>query len=187
MGRESDITQLLREWSGGNQGAGEAVMALLYDELRQCAERLFAGENSGHTLQPTALVHEACARLMNANLTLQDQTHFFALAARVMKRQLIDHANARRAQKRGGGAVHVTLSHADQAIIDKDVMLIDLADALEELQALDPRKAELIELQYFGGLSIQEIEQTTGLSTATIGRDLRFARAWLKDRLRHKD
>jgi len=183
MQAEREITVLLRNWSNGDERSRELAMTVIYDELRRCAGRLFSRENSGHTLQPTALVHEACARLMDADISWQDQTHFFALSARVMKRLLIDHANARRAQKRGGDAVHVTLSQADSAANSTDVLLIDLADALEELEALDDRKARLIEMQYFGGLTVAEMEVATGLSSATIGRELRFARAWLKDRL----
>lgn len=183
MGEEIEITGLLNDWGNGDAKAGEALTPLVYDELHQCAQRLFRGENTGHTLQPTALVHEAYAKLVNIDVSWQDRAHFFALAARMMKRLLINHANARRAAKRGGDNIQVTLDDRNTPGETADAMLLDLTDALSALEEFDQRKAHLIELQYFGGLSVKEIEAVTGISSATIGRELRFARAWLKDQL----
>lgn len=181
MDSRIEITGLLNDWGKGDAGAGEALTPLIYDELHRCAERLFRGERPGHTLQPTALVHEAYARLVHVDVSWRDRAHFYALAARMMKRLLINHANARLAAKRGGDAIHVTLNEDQAAAVDAP--LIELTDALAELESTDARKAELVELKYFGGLTTEEIAAVTGLSVATIGRDLRFARAWLKDKL----
>lgn len=183
MTKEREITGLLNEWSKGDAAAGEELTPLIYDELHRCAARLFRGENAAHTLQPTALVHEAYAKLINVDMSWRDRTHFYALAARMMKRLLINHANGRNAAKRGGSAVHVTLDDDRLPADGVDAPLLDLTDALSALEEFDPRKAELIELKYFGGLTTEEIAIVTNLSVATIGRDLRFARAWLKDQI----
>lgn len=183
MTQNAEITGLLHEWSNGDVKAGDALTPLIYDELHRCAQRLFRNENPGHTLQPTALVHEAYAKLINVDVSWRDRTHFFALAARMMKRLLINHANARRAVKRGGDHIHVTLNDANAPGESADALLIDLTDALSALEKFDERKAKLVELQYFGGLSVKEMEAVTNLSSATIGRELRFARAWLRDHM----
>jgi RNA polymerase sigma factor (TIGR02999 family) len=183
MGGSGDITGLLNAWSDGDAAAGEALTPLVYDELHRISARLFRGEKGAHTLQPTALVHEAYVKLVKADVTWQGRSHFYALAARMMKRLLINHAEARRAEKRGGGAVHVTLEDGLVKDAPEDIALLALTDAIGALEAMDPRKAELIQLQYFGGLSLAEIETVTGLSQSTIVRDLRFARAWLKTEL----
>ncbi|MEZ5921068.1 MAG: ECF-type sigma factor [Parvularculaceae bacterium] len=182
MAGDEDITRLLREWSGGSATAGEALTPLVYDELHRAAARLFRRENAGHTLQPTALVHEAYAKLVNADVSWRDRAHFYALSARMMRRLLINYANQRLADKRGGDAARITLFD-NVAAPDIDAALIDLTDALDELEHHDARKAQLIELQYFGGLSLEEIAEATNISTATVTRDLRFARAWLKEKL----
>ena len=140
-------------------------------------------ERAGHTIQPTALVHEAYLKLHGADVDWADRTHFYALCARTMRRLLVNHAAARSAQKRGGGDLRVTLTDGLGAQPDTDADLLDLADALDALAALDPEKAELVELRYFGGLTIAEMEEYCGLSSATIGRHLRFARAWMRDRM----
>ena len=177
-----DITRLLNDWAGGDDAAGDALAPLVYDELRELAERLFRSERRGHTLQPTALVHEVYGRLVDVDVAWQDRAHFYALAARMMRRLLVDHAKARSAAKRGGG-LRVTLDEASLPAGDADAELLDLDEALTALAELDPRKAELIQLQYFGGLSFKEMEAVTGLSSSSLDRDLRMARAWLKDRL----
>jgi RNA polymerase sigma factor (TIGR02999 family) len=187
MGKSGEITGLLQEWGKGDRAAGDALTPLIYDELHRCAKRLFRSENASHTLQPTALVNEAYAKLVDVEISWQDRAHFYALAARMMKRLLINHAHARNAAKRGGDAIRVTLDESHDRSGDADAVLLDLTDALEALEKIDPRKAELIELQYFGGLTLAEMEEATGLSPATIGRDLRFARAWLKDQMTGKD
>ena len=183
MAGAPEITVLLKDWGKGDQKAGDQLTPLIYDELQRHAARLFRGENPAHTLQPTALVHEAYAKLINVEVSWQDRSHFYAMAARMMKRLLINHANARKAAKRGGGAIHVTFEEGQIADEGDDALLLDLTEALSDLEQIDARKAELVELQYFGGLTLEEMQNVTGLSPATIGRDLRFARAWLKDRL----
>lgn len=183
MTGEGEITGLLNDWGKGDAEAGDALMPLVYDELHRCADRLFRRESAGHTLQPTALVHEAFAKLVKIEVPWQDRSHFYALSARMMKRLLINHANARMAAKRGGGAIMVTLDDGLVSANGSDLQLVELADALSALEEFDPRKAELVELKYFGGLSTEEMASVTGLSVATIGRDLRFARAWLKAEL----
>lgn len=183
MTSSPELTGLLKNWGDGDPAAGDALMPLIYDELHKRAARLFKGENPAHTLQPTALVHEAYAKLIGVEVEWKDRAHFYALAARMMKRLLINHANARLAAKRGGHAVKVTLIDAQMPGANTDSDLLDLAEALKKLAVHDARKAELVELKYFGGMTTEEIAAVTNLSVATIGRDLRFARAWLKDQL----
>ena len=183
MDAPGDVTQLLNQWAGGDEQAGEALTPLVYDELHKIAARLFRSERSGHTLQPTALVHEAYANLVGADISWQGRAHFYSLAARMMRRLLVNHANAKNAAKRGGGAVRVTLDESRTPAADDSAELLDLDEALTRLAEMDERKAELIQLQYFGGLSFKEMEEVTGLSSSTLDRDLRFARAWLKDQL----
>ncbi|MEM8984929.1 MAG: ECF-type sigma factor [Pseudomonadota bacterium] len=183
MGKSGDITQLLNRWIGGDSAAGDALAPLVYDELRRRAGRVFAGECVGHTLQPTALVNEAFAALVRVDITWQDRAHFFALAARMMRRLLVNHANAKLADKRGGGVLKVTLDPAAVTSDDLSAELVRLNDALQALADIDERKAELIELQYFGGLTFAEMEQVTGMSSSSLDRHLRMARAWLKDAL----
>ncbi|QDH35301.1 sigma-70 family RNA polymerase sigma factor [Porphyrobacter sp. YT40] len=181
MDSDSDITRLLGEWRKGDEDAEEALVPLVYDELHRQARRLMAGERAGHTIQPTALVHDAYLKLRGANVDWADRTHFFALSARLMRRLLVNHANARAARKRGGGDARVTLEEGSAQGTDTDLAIIELDEALQALRNLDPDKAQLIELQYFGGLSVGEMQEYTGLSSATIGRHLRFARAWMRD------
>lgn len=187
MESDRELTLLLNDWSNGDTAAGDALTPLVYDELHRCAERLFRGEGEGHTLQPTALVHEAYAKLVNVDVSWQDRAHFYALAARMMKRLLINHANARRAAKRGGGDIHITLVENLTPAEETDTLLLDLTDALSLLSDFDSTKSQLVELQYFGGMTVAEMETVTGLSSATIGRHLRFARAWLKNQLSKQD
>ncbi len=177
------ITRLLNDWAEGDQQAGKELTPLVYDELLKLARRLFRDEASSHTLQPTALVHEAYAKLIDVDVSWQNRAHFYALAARMMRRLLINHAKSRRAAKRGGSAVRIPLDDSLHGSGDRDAELLDLDAAIADLAAVDPRKAELIELQYFGGLSIKEIQTVTGMSQSTLDRHLRLARAWLKDAL----
>lgn len=181
MNGRPDITQLLNLWRDGDHEAGDALTPLVYDELQSLARRLFRSERQSHTLQPTALVHEAYARLVNVDVTWQDRAHFYAIAARMMRRLLVNHANARNAAKRGGQAIRVTLDESGTAGKDPDADLLALEEGLNQLADLDQRKAELVELQYFGGLTFREMEEVTGLSSSTLDRELRMARAWLKD------
>ena len=158
-------------------------MAIVYPQLRAIAQRQLTHESDGHTLQPTALVHEAYLRLIDADIEWEDRKHFFAVAARAMRRVLVDHARARRREKRGGDAVFVTLD--DQLAIDHaGVDLIALDEALDRLAEVDERKARAVELHYFGGLSYDETARALDVSPATIDRDLRMAKAWLVQQLR---
>ncbi len=156
-------------------------MPLVYEELRRVAHRRLAGERTGHTLQTTALVHEAYGRLAEADLPWQDRAHFFALAARTMRRILVDYARSRLAEKRGGGAQAVPL---DQLTVElsaggEDAEILALHEALEALERQDPRKARVIEAHIFGGLTYEETAEALGISPATVDRDLRLAKAWL--------
>ncbi|MEM7432234.1 MAG: ECF-type sigma factor [Pseudomonadota bacterium] len=176
-------TQLLIQWGQGNKSAEAEIAPLIYEELQRIARRLFLRERDSHTLQPTALVHEAFVKLVDVDVTWQDRAHFFSLAARMMRRLLVNHANSRRAEKRGGDAVNVTLVEGEVGGVVQDAELLDLEEALQNLTNLDSRKAELIELQYFGGLTFSEMEAVTGLSSSTLDRELRMARAWLNNEL----
>ena len=182
MDQPGEITRLLNDWAGGDAAAGEVLAPMVYDELHKLADRIFRGERSSHTLQPTVLVHEIFGKLVDADVDWQDRAHFYALAARMMRRLLVDHARASAAAKRDGG-LRVTLDESSLAGGTAEAELLDLDEALTALGELDPRKAELVQLQYFGGLSFREMETVTGLSSSTLDRDLRMARAWLKDRL----
>lgn len=181
-----DVTDLLLEWGAGDRGALEALMPLLHAELRRQARRALRREATGHTLQPTELVHEAFLRLVDQRRARwESRTQFFAVAAEVMRRVLVDHARARRAAKRGGGVRHVTLGDAHNANAEAadDVDVLALHEALTRLAALDPRKARLVELRYFAGLSIPEAATVLGVSPATLGRDWAVARLWLRREL----
>jgi len=180
MRESGEITGLLRQWAAGDRDAGDALTPLIYDELHRLAARVFRAEAPGHTLQPTALVHEAYAKLIDADVSWQDRAHFYSLAARMMRRLLVNHANARNTAKRGGDAIRVTLNESLAADADADADLLALDEAISKLAEIDARKADLVQLQYFGGLSFREMEEITGLSSSTLDRELRMARAWLK-------
>lgn len=183
------VTDLLLAWGAGDRGALEALMPLLHAELRRQARRALRHEVTGHTLQPTELVHEAFLRLVDqSRARWESRTQFFAVAAEVMRRVLVDHARARRAAKRGGGVRHMTLgavgdAHNSDVEAADDVDVLALHEALTRFAALDPRKARLVELRYFAGLSIPEAATVLGVSPATIGRDWAVARLWLKREL----
>ena len=185
------VTELLRAWSAGEPHASDSLVRLVYEELRRQARLTLRRESEGHTLQPTALVHEAWLRLGGQhNAHWESRTQFFALAARMMRRVLVDHARTRRALKRGGG-VHVTLgvgstdhlagAGEDTSLDAVDVIALD--DALGRLAAIDPQKARLVDLRYFAGLSIPEAAVALGVSPATIGREWAIARMWLRREL----
>lgn len=183
-GRTGEVTRLLRAWRGGDEGAGDELMRVLYDELHRIADARLRGEAAGHTLQSTALIHEAYMRLAGAGISWSDRTHFFAVAARTMRRVLTDHARARQRQKRSGALDRVTLSGLPAPERGGDAVdLIALDEAIEELAGQDPRKASAVELHYYGGLSYDEVAEALDTSPATVHRDLRMARAWLRDRL----
>ena len=173
------ITGLLRAWREGDQEAGEEVMGVVYGQLRLLAGRYFSGERPGHTLQPTALVHEACVKLMEAEVQWTDRVHFFALAAGIMRRILVDHARLRDRVKRGGEFEMRSLDEAMVFSDERSSLVIDLDEALSRLEAVDPRKSRIVEMLYFGGLSYEEIAGAVEVSTATVHRELKFAKAWL--------
>jgi len=174
-----DVTTLLLAWRKGDQQALDRLVPLVYDELRGIADRLMRGERADHTLQATALVHEAYARLVDARVDWHDRSHFFAIAARQMRRILVDHAKARGRVKRGSGERPLTLDEAIEISAEASERLIDLDEALDRLAAFDERKAKAVECHYFGGLSYEEAAEVLGVSPATVDRDLRFAKAWL--------
>lgn len=178
------ITTLLTAWRGGNQVAGDALIALVYPELRRLARLFLRQQRRNHTLQPTALVHELYVRLLASNpLTWQDRAHFFAIAARQLRRILIDYARSARAVKRGGGQVRVTLADIPQWIGPGSDDLISIEEALSKLEEIDLRAAHVVELRFFGGLRDKELADALGVSVATVKRDWDFARAWLSSRL----
>jgi RNA polymerase sigma factor (TIGR02999 family) len=174
-----DVTQLLLDYSAGDKAAIDALLPYLYSELRKLAASQLKFENPGHTLQPTALVHEAYLRLADqTRVEWRNRAHFFAIAAQVMRNILVDHARRHRAAKRGAGGKKLSLDDVDVAI-GRPAEIVDLDDALKELAQFDERKARAVEMRYFGGLSIEEIGEVLGISVATVGRELRLAQAWL--------
>lgn len=175
-----DVTRLLQAWAAGDEGALEQLMPLVYDELHRLARRYMAAEQPGQTLQTTALVHEVYLRLVDVNnVNWQDRTHFYALCARLMRRILVDFARSRTYQKRGGGASHVELDEAVtiSAVIGSELLAVD--DALKQLAALDSRKSQVVELRFFGGLTVEETALALQVSPETVMRDWRLAKAWL--------
>ena len=177
-----DLTALLTLWREGDREAGNQFVAAVYPDLRRLAAHYLRDERPGQTLQPTALVHELYLRLFSGEpLSLQDRAHFFAVAARQLRHLIIDHARARRADKRGGAQVRVPLSAAESVAANgEDLLALD--DALCKLEKLDGRAASVVELRFFGGLKEDEIASALAISVATAKRDWEFARAWL---LRH--
>lgn len=179
-----EISQLLVHWSDGDATAREKLLPLVYDELRRLARHYLSRERVNHTLQPTALVHEAYLRMIGQHqVSWQNRAQFFGLAATLMRNILVDHARHHNAQKRGGGEVALSLSAADRFGSTPDVNLIALDEALQDLAHSAPQAARIVELRYFGGLTIEETANVLGVSHATVERDWAFARAWLKKEL----
>jgi RNA polymerase sigma-70 factor, ECF subfamily len=176
------VVELLRQWRQGDQSAYDRLFPLVYGELRRLARAQFRREHPGHSLQPTLLVHEVYLRLVRADVDWRDRTHFLSVAARVMRRILVEHARSKAAKKRGGNDLRVTLTDiASDGANPVDVLMLDAA--LERLRELDSRQAEVVELCYFSGLTYPEIGDVLGISEATVDRDLRHARAWLRREL----
>lgn len=176
----NDITLILCEWSAGSREALDKLMPIVYDELRRQASRYLRGERPGHTLQTTALVNEAYLRLIDTSrMNWQSRAHFFAVAANMMRRILVDFARSRNYQKRGGGAIRVSLVHAENISKDKSEDLVALDEALNTLAAFDERKAKVVEMRFFGGLSVEETAEVLKVSQDTILRDWRLAKVWL--------
>lgn len=175
-----DLTQLLLAWSNGDERALDKLTPLVYDELRRLARRYLRRERPGHSLQATALVHEAFLRLIDQQQTpWESRLHFFGIAAQLMRQILVEHAHSRRAAKRGGGALRLSLSQADAIFAERDVDLVALDDALNLLARIDPQKNRLVELRFFSGLTIGETAEALGVSPATVIRQWRLAKAWL--------
>jgi RNA polymerase sigma factor (TIGR02999 family) len=180
----AEITQLLVKWSQGDQAAFDQLMPLVYQELRRLADSYLRRERHHHSLQPTVLVHEAYLRLVNQQeVSLHNRAQFFGMAATLMRRILVDHNRRRRAAKRGGGEYTLSLSRANRFDNNPDVNLIALDEALEKLAAIKPQHSRIVELRFFGGLTIEEAAQVLGISHATVERDWNFARAWLRREL----
>jgi RNA polymerase sigma factor (TIGR02999 family) len=178
----TDITQLLLAWGDGRREALDDLMPIVYADLRRVAAGYMRREAAGHALQPTALVHEAFVRLVDQKrVKWRNRAHFFGVAAGLMRRILVDHARRRRAEKRGGGWERVTLA-GDEAATDghKEIDVLALDEALERLAEFDPQQVRIVELRYFGGLTIEETAEVVGISPATVVREWTIAKAWLR-------
>jgi RNA polymerase sigma factor (TIGR02999 family) len=177
----SEVTELLREWNAGRPEARDQLMRLVYDPLRDIAERHLYREREGHTLQPTALVHELYVKFADQRrVDWRDRVHFFAVAAQVMRRILVDHARRKKSDKRGGAAVPLTIDKALEVCEERDFDLVALDLALERLGEIFPQQARIVELRFYGGLTIDETAEALGISAATISREWTMARAWLR-------
>jgi len=178
---QKDITTLLVDWRNGDQDALSELTPLVYSRLRQLAAAQLRREKPGHTLQSTALVHEAYLKLIDqTRVQWHDRNHFFAIAAQIIRRVLVNHARKRGSSKRGGGRTLLSLNESVAAQNAEDVDLLALDDALDNLARLDPQQARIIELRFFAGLTIEETAEVMGISTSTVNRDWTLARAWLK-------
>jgi RNA polymerase sigma factor (TIGR02999 family) len=177
---QKNITAKLRDWNRGNHSAAEELMPLVYDELHKVAAQYLRKERSGHTLQPTALVNEAYLILVDiSSVEWQDRAHFFAVSSNVMRRILVDHARAQATDKRGGSVQKVELDEAVSFSKEKQIDLLALNDALERLAELDERQSQIVEMRFFGGLSVEETAEVLKVSTRTIKREWAMAKAWL--------
>jgi RNA polymerase sigma-70 factor, ECF subfamily len=182
--RQAPVTNLLQRWSAGDREAAEQALPLVYDDLRRMAAKQLRGNRGGHTLQATAIVHEVYLRLSgHQGFRLSSRTHFFALAAQLIRRILVDHARRRNRIKRGGGADRVTLTETAGLVAPRDADLLAVDEALAKLEALDVRKAAIVELRFFAGLTLEETAEQLGVSPETVGREWRRARAWLCNEL----
>ena len=175
-----NVTQLLREGSKGNKEALDQLLPIVYDELRLQAARYLRREKAGHTLQTTALIHEAYIRLIDQrNVDWQNRAQFFGIAAQLMRRILVDHARTRKRAKRGGSNVRVSLDKAMVVAKDPDLDLVELDQALDRLAEIDPQQSRIVELRFFSGLSVEETAEVLRISPATVKRDWSMAKAWL--------
>jgi RNA polymerase sigma-70 factor, ECF subfamily len=175
-----EVTQLLKAWTTGDEQALEKLTPLVYQQLHRAAQRYMAGERSGHVLQTTALVNEVYLRLVDCDqINWQDRAHFFAVSAQLMRRILVDFARSRGYQKRGGGAPHISLDEAPSVCNEPDANLVAMDDALKALATVDARKSKVVELRFFGGLSVEETAEVLKVSVETVVRDWRLAKVWL--------
>jgi RNA polymerase sigma-70 factor (ECF subfamily) len=177
----TSVTQLLQQWRAGDPGALGRLTPMIYPELRRLARIHMRKERDGHTIQPTALVHEAYLRMVGgSNPEFQNRSHFFAIAANLMRQILVDHAREQRAQKRGSGQKPIDLDDCQTFTLDQSDNLLYLHEALEKLATFDERKAKALEMRFFGGLTSQEISEALGVSIPTVTREMRLATAWLR-------
>jgi RNA polymerase sigma-70 factor, ECF subfamily len=175
-----EVTQLLKAWSAGDEQALEKLTPLVYEQLHRVAQHYMAGQRPDHTLQTTALVNEVYLRLVDCEqVRWRDRAHFYAVSARLMRRILVDFARSRGYQKRGGALRHISLDDAPTVCNEPDANLVALDDALKELAAVDERESRVVELRFFGGLSVEETAEVLGVSSDTVLREWRLARAWL--------
>jgi RNA polymerase sigma factor (TIGR02999 family) len=180
MVAQTGITQLLADASNGDQAALDALLPVVYNELRKLADHYLQQERPDHTLQATALVHEAYLRLVDqTNISWQNRAHFFSVAAQVMRHILVDHARAHKAEKRGGGEPEISLDAAISFFAERDVNLVALDEALNELTKLDAQQGRIVELRFFGGLTIEESAEVLKITPGTVRYDWRMAKAWL--------
>jgi RNA polymerase sigma-70 factor, ECF subfamily len=182
------VTRLLSAWRSGDSRALERLTPLIYEELRERARHYMRRERPGHTLQATAVVHEAFVKLVEMNVSWQDRAHFFAVAARQMRRILVDHAKARYRSKRGGttttNSIEELQAQESGPVTSGEIDVLEIDEALERLAGHNPRLADIVELHYFGGLTYQELSETLKISEATVDRDLRLAKAWILKQIR---
>jgi len=178
------VTQLLRQSRSGDRAAFDELIPIVYEQLHRLAARVFRAEGPGHTLRTTALVHEAYLRLVDAEVDWADRTHFYAVAARVMRRILVDHAKGQGREKRGGDVVKISLDAGADVGAQAPAQLLDLDEALTKLAARDQRKSDVIELLFFGGLTYDEASEALRISPATLHRELQMAKAWLYNELK---
>lgn len=184
MSRTQQITRMLREWSDGNQAVLEELMPLVYKELHAQAARYLRREREGHTLQTTALIHETYLKLIDQReVNWENRAHFFAIAANLMRRILVDHARTKKREKRGGGNTNLPLEAAALAVAEKNVDLLALDEALNRLGKIDERQVQVVELRYFSGLSLEETATALGISRSTAAEDWAMAKAWLRREL----
>jgi RNA polymerase sigma factor (TIGR02999 family) len=180
VGIPGDVTQLLVQWQGGDRESLDRLIPLVYKELRLIAQRFLRSEKPGHTLQSTALVHEAYLRLVDQSRTnWQNRAHFFGVAATIMRNILVDHARTRLADKRGGAALTLSLDEAVALPRNRDLELIAVDDALLNLSSFDPQQSRIVELRFFGGLTIEETSAVMGISESTVKRDWILAKTWI--------
>ncbi|ABC31579.1 MULTISPECIES: sigma-70 family RNA polymerase sigma factor [Hahella] len=184
MAGSRNVTQLLADWQAGDSQALNHIIESLHGELRTIAGRYMAGERQGHMLQATALVNEAYLHLVDAEVAWNDRIHFLAVAAQTMRRILVDHARAQKRKKRGGDDIQVTLHEAQICDDGSQPDLLDLEDILQKLSNVDERKARIVEMSFFGGMTQEEIAEYLQVSLSTVERDLRFAKAWLVKELK---
>lgn len=177
---ESEITQILQEWNRGELSAGERLFPVVYNELKRQARFLMAGERHDHTLQPTALVHEAFLKLTGLNeIKWNDRGHFFRFVSQIMRQILVDHARVKAAAKRGKNAIHFSIDELKIPVGERAAAIVSLDEALNQLAAIDARRAKIVEMKYFGGMSVDEIAESLEISVRTVGREWREAKFWL--------